>query len=486
MLKPALNLRIGQSLSMTPQLQQAIRLLQLSSLELQSEIQQIFETNPMLEKDEEGTSTEQDQPLNSAEENAAESTPEQEIDSHSDQIVDDLPVDSNWEDVYQASNIYSETPQEPARDVYENESGNGNSLQDHLQQQLDLINLSDIDRVIGITLIDEIDNDGYLTDSLENIYQGLLESFPELEIDEVLAVLHMIQHLDPIGTGARDLGECLDIQLQILPVDTPFRDQARTIVQHHIDALGTHNIRMLRRKLDVSESELQEIITLIQSLNPRPGAQISNNKPEYIIPEVSVVKRGNSWRVELNNETAPKLRINSTYASLVKRADNSTDNNYMRTQLQEARWFIKSLQSRNETLLRVATAIVEHQRKFLEYGPEAMKPLVLRDIAEQLELHESTVSRVTNNKYMHTPRGIFEFKYFFSSHVGTADGGVCSATAIRAMIKKLIEEENNAKPLSDSKIAHMLADKGINVARRTVAKYREALSIPPSNERKQL
>ena len=486
MLKPALNLRLGQSLSMTPQLQQAIRLLQLSSLELQSEIQQIFETNPMLEKDEEGTTSEQEQPLNGAEESTAESTLEQEIDSHNDQIVDDLPVDSNWEDVYQASNIYSEAPQESARDVYENESGNGNSLQDHLQLQLDLINLSDVDRVIGITLIDEIDNDGYLTDSLENIYQGLLESFPELEMDEVLAVLHMIQHLDPIGTGARDLGECLDIQLQILPVDTPFRDQARTIVQHHIDALGTRNIRMLRRKLDVSETDLQEIVALIQSLNPRPGAQISNNKPEYIIPEVSVVKRGNSWRVELNSETAPKLRINSTYANLVKRADNSNDNNYMRTQLQEARWFIKSLQSRNETLLRVATAIVEHQRKFLEYGPEAMKPLVLRDIAEQLELHESTVSRVTNNKYMHTPRGIFEFKYFFSSHVGTADGGVCSATAIRAMIKKLIEEENNNKPLSDSKIAQLLADKGINVARRTVAKYREALSIPPSNERKQL
>ena len=486
MLKPALNLRLGQSLSMTPQLQQAIRLLQLSSLELQSEIQQIFETNPMLEKDEEGTTSEQEQPLNGAEESTAESTLEQEIDSQNDQIVDDLPVDSNWEDVYQASNIYSEAPQEPARDVYENESGNGNSLQDHLQLQLDLINLSDIDRVIGITLIDEIDNDGYLTDSLENIYQGLLESFPELEMDEVLAILHMIQHLDPIGTGARDLGECLDIQLQILPVDTPFRDQARTIVQHHIDALGTRNIRMLRRKLDVSETDLQEIVALIQSLNPRPGAQISNNKPEYIIPEVSVVKRGNSWRVELNSETAPKLRINSTYANLVKRADNSNENNYMRTQLQEARWFIKSLQSRNETLLRVATAIVEHQRKFLEYGPEAMKPLVLRDIAEQLELHESTVSRVTNNKYMHTPRGIFEFKYFFSSHVGTADGGVCSATAIRAMIKKLIEEENNNKPLSDSKIAQLLADKGINVARRTVAKYREALSIPPSNERKQL
>ncbi len=489
MLKPALNLRVGQSLSMTPQLQQAIRLLQLSSLELQGEIQQIFESNPMLEKEEENPTTEQEQPLNGADKSAqesSESTVEQEIDAQKEQISDDLPVDSDWEDVYQASSIYSETPHEPARDVYENESGAGNSLQDHLQGQLDLINLSDVDRVIGMTLIDEIDNDGYLTDSLENIYQNLLESFPELELDEVIAVLHLIQHLDPIGTGARDLGECLDIQLQTLPPETPFLAAARLTVQQYIDALGSRNIRLLRRKLDVSEAELHEIITLIQSLNPRPGAQISNSKPEYIIPDVSVVKRGNSWRVELNHETAPKLRINATYASLVKRADDSSDNNYMRTQLQEARWFIKSLQSRNETLLRVATAIVEHQRRFLEYGPEAMKPLVLRDIAEQLELHESTVSRVTNNKYMHTPRGIFEFKYFFSSHVGTADGGVCSATAIRAMIKKLIEEENTAKPLSDSKLATLLAEKGINVARRTVAKYREALAIPPSNERKQL
>ena len=489
MLKPALNLRVGQSLSMTPQLQQAIRLLQLSSLELQHEIQEIFESNPMLEKEEDNATTEQLTSLNGAEKSAQESpeaSMEQEIDANKEQISDELPVDSNWEDVYQASNIYSETPREPTRDIYENESGAGSSLQDHLQNQLDLINLSDVDRIIGLTLIDEIDNDGYLNDALENIYQSLLESLPELELDEVVAVLHLIQHLDPIGAGARDLGECLDIQLQHLPQNTPHLEAARLTVQQYIDALGSRNIRLLRRKLDVSEAELMEIIALIQSLNPRPGAQISDSKPEYIIPDVSVVKRGNSWRVELNHETAPKLRINATYASLVKRADDSSDNNYMRTQLQEARWFIKSLQSRNETLLRVATAIVEHQRKFLEYGPEAMKPLVLRDIAEQLELHESTVSRVTNNKYMHTPRGIFEFKYFFSSHVGTADGGVCSATAIRAMIKKLIQEENTTKPLSDSKLATMLADKGINVARRTVAKYREALAIPPSNERKQL
>ena len=485
MLKPALQLRVGQSLSMTPQLQQAIKLLQLSSLELQQEIQQIFETNPMLEKEEESASDNSE----AREETVKESSdvaPEQDITADKEQLSDELPVDSNWEDIYQASNVYSETPSEPARDIYENESGVGKSLHDHLRQQIDLINLSDIDRIISITLVDEIDNDGYLTDSVENIYQGLLETFPELEIDEVMAVLHLIQHLDPIGTGSKDLAECLSIQLHCLSSETPHLENACNIVEHYIDALGGRNTKLIQRRMDLSDADLQSAIELIQSLNPRPGAQISNNNTEYIVPDVTVVKRGNTWRVELNSDTAPKLRINTTYADLIKRADNSNDNNYLRNQLQEARWFIKSLHSRNETLLRVATSIIEHQRKFLDYGPEAMKPLVLRDVAEELELHESTVSRVTTNKFMHTPRGIFEFKYFFSSHVGTSDGGVCSATAIRAMIKKLIEEENNAKPLSDSKLAKMLDEKGINVARRTVAKYREALSIPPSNERKQL
>ena len=492
MLKPSLQLRIGQSLSMTPQLQQAIKLLQLSSLELQEEIQQIFETNPMLEHDDEP-------PVNSAEaaqesarlsqQTAPDKQPiqaEQEISANKPQLSDELPVDSSWEDIYQASNIYSETPQEAARDIYENQSGAGHSLREHLLQQIELMRLSDVDRVISMALIDEINNHGYLTDSLENICRGLMETFPALELDEVVAVQHLIQHLDPIGTCAQDLRECLNVQLQSLPADTPYLTQALNIVENYIAALGSRNTKLIQRRMDLSEFELQQCIALIQSLNPRPGAQISANNTEYIIPDVAVTKRANAWRVELNSDSAPKLRINATYANLIKRADNSSDNNYMRTQLQEARWFIKSLHSRNETLLRVASAIVQRQKQFLDDGPEAMQPLVLRDIAEQLDLHESTVSRVTTNKYMHTPRGIFEFRYFFSSHVGTSDGGVCSATAIRAMIKKLIEEENSARPLSDSKITKLLDKKGINVARRTVAKYREALSIPPSNERKQL
>lgn len=485
MLKPSIQLRVGQSLSMTPQLQQAIKLLQLSSLELQQEIQQIFETNPMLEKEEDNAPDPQE-----AAEKAEEATPslqaEQDITNASEHISDDLPVDSNWDDIYQASNVYNEAPKEALPDVYENESNENNSLQEHLRQQIDLINLSDTDRIIGITLIDEIDNDGHLTDSIENIHQGLVETFPELELDEVDAVKHLIQHLDPIGTCTSNLSECLNVQLNVLAPETEFLESAKEIVKNYIDALGSRNTKLIQRRLDLTDDELRGTIELIQSLNPRPGAQIANNDTQYVIPDVTVYKRGNQWRVELNIDSAPKLRINETYADLIKRADNSTDNNYMKTQLQEARWFIKSLHSRNETLLRVATSIIEHQRKFLDYGPEAMKPLVLRDIAEELELHESTVSRVTTNKFMHTPRGIYEFKFFFSSHVGTSDGGVCSATAIRAMIKKLIEEESSAKPLSDSKIAKVLDEKGINVARRTVAKYREAMSIPPSNERKQL
>ena len=485
-MKPVLQLRVGQSLSMTPQLQQAIKLLQLSSLELQAEIQEIFETNPMLEKDEESTTPEEQETIVEADDPESTAIEDREVHAEQEQIADELPVDSNWEDVYQESTVYSETPQEPARDVYENESSESNSLTEHLREQFNLIHLSDTDRVIGITLIDEIDNDGYLTESIEDIYQSLIESFPELELDEVVAVQHLVQHLDPIGTCAQNLSECLSAQLQTLPAETPHLEAACKVASHFIDALGKRDTRLIQRRLDLSEEDLNEVILLIQSLNPKPGAQISSTKPEYVIPDVSVVKRNDRWQVELNHEVAPKLRINSTYADMVKRADNSDDNNYMRTQLQEARWFIKSLQSRNETLLRVAISIIEHQRKFLDYGPEAMKPLVLRDVAEELELHESTVSRVTTNKFMHTPRGIFEFKYFFSSHVGTSDGGVCSATAIRAMIKKLIEEENTAKPLSDSKIAQLLDDKGIKVARRTVAKYREAMSIPSSSDRKQL
>jgi RNA polymerase sigma-54 factor len=495
MLKPSIQLRIGQQLTMTPQLQQAIRLLQLSTLELQAEIQQNFESNPMLEtiEDEAEDAVVGQEAANGAD--TTEAMQEQAAGngedilhnslSDSQESSDELPVDSSWDDVYDTPNLYGGAPDEGSRDLFENQGGAQETLREHLLWQMRLTQMSDTDRAIAMAIIDAIDDDGYLTEPLEAIHANLAKDF-SLDLDEVEAVLHLVQRFDPVGCGARNLAESLSIQLQQLSPDTPWLAEAKQLVAEHLDLLAARNFKQLTRRMKLSESELHRVAELIQTLNPRPGSLISSRTPEYIVPDVSVYRYQGTWRVELNPDTAPRLRINPLYAGMVRRADNSADNTYMRNQLQEARWFIKSLQSRNETLLRVATAIVEHQRGFLDYGPEAMKPLVLRDIAEQLDMHESTISRVTTHKYMHTPRGICEFKYFFSSHVGTVDGGVCSATAIRAMIKQLITEENPSKPLSDSKIASLLVTKGINVARRTVAKYREAMLIPPSNERKRL
>ena len=299
-------------------------------------------------------------------------------------------------------------------------------------------------------------------------------------------MLHLVQRFDPVGVAAKSPSECMMIQLEQYDPETPCLAKAKVLVDKYLEHLASNDVALLKRRLQASDSELSEIIKLIQTTNPHPGHSISQNHAEYIVPDVYVSKQSGRWRVSVNPEHAPRLRVNDQYASLIKRSDTSDQNTYLKDHLQEARWFIKSLQSRNETLLRVATAIVERQHAFLEYGEEAMQPMVLRDIAEQLELHESTISRVTTHKYMHTPRGILEFKYFFSSHVGTADGGECSATAIRAIIKKFVAAEKPEKPLSDNKIATLLEQQGINVARRTVAKYREALNIPPSNERKRL
>ena len=337
-----------------------------------------------------------------------------------------------------------------------------------------------------MTIIDAIEPSGLLSLSIVEIHSGLAEQFENLELDEVEAVLHRIQQFDPPGIGGQDLSECLLIQLNQLTSCTPALTIAKTIVKKYISLLGSKDYKTILRKLRISEDELRQAIQLIQSMNPRPGDDIGSDETEYVVPDVFVNKKDEYWRVELNPDIAPKLRINTDYASLVKRADSSTDNTYLKNNLQEARWFLKSLQSRNETLLKVASAIVEKQKGFLELGEEAMKPLVLHDIAESVEMHESTISRVTTNKYMHTPQGIFELKYFFSSHVSTDGGGECSSTAIRAIVKKLIAAENTKKPLSDSKITALLAEQGIKVARRTIAKYREAMNIPPSNERKQL
>jgi len=501
-MKASLQLKMGQQLTMTPQLQQAIRLLQLSTLDLQLEIQNALDSNPLLDVDEE---FEGDSPADqSTQSEATDSTTSDELSSAqeaatddpiadtdwSENIPDDLPTDSDWDDTWQPSASTGTSDSMGSNSGgedfdFDSRNGTTDDLQDHLLWQLNLTPMSDNDRLIAINIIEGIDDDGYLKVDLDDILNSL-EPELEIEMDEVEAVMHRIQHFEPSGICCRNLQECLSIQLRQLPESTPWLPMAQKLIDNHIDLLGSKDYAALMRKLKVKEEELKTVIRGIQELNPRPGSQIAPQASEYVIPDVIVRQVKDDWRVELNPDIAPKLRINEQYASMVKRADSSPDNNFIKDHLQEARWFLKSIQSRNETLLKVATKIVEFQLDFFEQGDEAMKPLVLHDIAEAVGMHESTISRVTTQKYMHTPRGIFELKYFFSSHVSTTSGGECSSTAIRAMIKKLIAVESAKKPLSDSKIATILEEEGIKVARRTVAKYREAMQIPPSNERKRL
>ena len=493
-MKQSLSLKLGQQLTMTPQLQQAIRLLQLSTLDLQQEIQLAVESNPMLELEERdddygGAAADQQDGLDPELPAYEEPGELRALDDNWDApIPEDLPVDTQWDDIFQNGTLSSGQTGGDDWDLDQRNSAE-TSLQDHLRWQLNLCHLSDVDKMIGDAIVDSIGADGLLAVSVEDICDSLnsgAEDEELLEVDEIVAVLKRIQQFEPTGIGARDLAECLLLQLRQLPTDTPWLREAETLVTQHLAMLADRDFATLGRRLKLDEHELADVIHLIQSLNPRPGGDIGSPAAEYITPDVFVERRNNRWHVELNSDATPKLRINDTYASMIKRASNTADNIYLRDNLQEARWFLKSLQSRNETLLKVATRIVERQRGFLEYGPEAMKPLVLADIAEAVGMHESTISRVTNRKYMHTPRGIFELKYFFSSHVSTDSGGEVSSTAIRAIIKKLTADENPRKPLSDHKIAAILADQNIVVARRTVAKYRESLAIPPSNERKRL
>ncbi len=481
---------------MTPQLQQAIRLLQLSSVELQAEIQDALDSNMMLEMEdneaERGNGESSPEPNQQAKDNADDTSADNSMERET--IPDDLPVDSAWDDVYDSGTSYRKASSEAsAYDGFENQDTSEKTLADHLEWQLNLTPTSDTDKIIAMAIIDSLDDDGYLTDSLEDILSSVKDNetateddADDIEIEEVQAVLHMLQTMDPPGVCSRDIKECLSIQLRHCDPETPYLDEARMLVDNYLDMLAAHDYNQLMRKMKLDREKLTEVVNLIQSMNPRPGGSVCETRTEYVIPDVYVRKDKGVWKVELNTDAMPNLRINATYANMIKRADNSADNASLKSHLQEARWFIKSLRSRSETLLRVTTCIVERQRAFLEYGEEAMKPLVLHDVAEALGMHESTISRVTTRKYMHTPRGIFELKYFFSSHVSTNYGGAASSTAIRALIKKLISAETPSKPLSDSKIAAILEEQGINVARRTVAKYREAMSIPPSNERKRL
>lgn len=499
-MKPTLALKIGQQLSMTPQLQQAIRLLQLSTVDLQQEIQEILESNSMLEQQEPGEEFDDNNLL--AEETILVNPSSQEISfkdhdhdnentisaddrnqvSSNDVIPEELPVDTNWDDIYQSSLPASHNDAEEAD--FTTYTSEGETLQTHLLWQLNVAPLTDRDKTIAVNIIDCINEDGYLEESITDICEGLDASL-EVEADEVEMMLHYIQQFDPVGIGARDLKECLLLQLNSLFIEHPCYQGALELVTNWLDVLASKDYAKLMRLTRLKEEELRQVIGLVQCLNPKPGGQIESKEPEYIVPDVIVRKNNDHWVVELNQEAMPKLRVNAQYASYVQRANSSSDNQFLKNQLQEARWFIKSLQSRNETLMKVATQIIEHQRGFLEYGEEAMKPLILSEIAEVVGMHESTISRVTTQKYMYTPRGIYELKYFFSSHVNTSEGGECSSTAIRAMIKKLIAAEDPKKPLSDSKLTSLLEEQGVQVARRTVAKYREALGIGSSSERKQ-
>lgn len=498
-MRPSLQLRIGQQLTMTPQLQQAIKLLQLSTLDLQQEIQEALDSNPLLEVDENYQSKHEDTPDHleegfsasirekAATDGSEDSTPTSDEISTSDvmeknDIPEELSIDSTWDDNYSAT--LSSGGSSSLSEEYTYQGETIDSIQDHLRWQMELTPFTETDRTIAMAIIDGIDDTGYLTISAEDILESMGDE--EVELDEIEAVLKRINMFDPIGVGARSIQECLLIQLNQFDKSTPYLAETKKIITNYIDLLGNRDYRQLMRKARLKEPQLKEVMNLIQSLEPRPGDCISKGDDQYVIPDVSVEKKNGRWVVELNPDSAPRLSINKQYASMTKSMSSSDDSQFIRSNLQEAKWFIKSLESRNETLLKVSNCIVQRQQGFFEHGPEAMRPMVLNDIAEAVEMHESTISRVTTQKYMHTPRGIFELKYFFSSHVSTENGGECSSTAIRALIKKLVAAEIPSKPLSDSRMAEILADQGINVARRTIAKYRESLNIPPSNQRKSL
>lgn len=501
MLRQGLDIRIGQTLSMTPQLQQAIRLLQLSSIELQEEIQQALEENPLLQLAEDSGAnseerlsdsfTQSELPVSSLE-NPQESDQELnllgELDSSSSMdsdIPEDLNLDAAWDDVYDSSTGGSHQESDSDNQSFlENQASFSEDLQEHLLWQITMSQLSDIDKRIALTIVQSLDEAGYLCESIEDILASLVDELP-IELEDVASVLKYIQHLDPLGVAARNLRECLLIQLYRQPASA-IQKLAVSLVEKHLDLLEKRDYKEIQKRLKINQDTFEATITLLRTLQPKPGNAFSDTTTDYITPDVFVHKARNTWIVSLNQRVTPELQINQMYADLIGQVKTSTDSHYLKNNLQQARWLIRSLESRNTTILNVAKAIVERQSAFMQYGEQAMKPLILRDIAEELEMHESTISRVTTNKYMYTPRGIFEFKYFFSSQLDTDTGSSCSSTAIRAMIKQLIAKEDARSPLSDSGLTQLLKEQGINVARRTVTKYREAMSIPSSHERKGL
>ncbi len=480
-MKPTLQLKLSQHLTLTPQLQQSIRLLQLSTLELNAEVERLLQENPLLEKaDEDETPT--PPPEFSMEASTATPSTESSSDERDERTPGDFDLlanaggDGDWGSASGDDDEENFSPQQVAT----------SSLRDHLNAQLALCNLPLRDRQIVSALIDALDEDGYLQTSLDE----LVELFPAelgLEADELsdeLSIgLRRLQNMEPSGVGARDAAECLGLQLKSKPATTPFLAEAMRLVEQHLPLLAARDFGKLKRLLHIDDAGLRGVRALITSLNPRPGAEFSRTEANYVIPDVVVRKVRGKWTATLNDAAMPKLRLNRIYADILTRNRDSS-NQQLAAQLQEAKWLIRNVQQRFETILRVSQAIVDRQRHFFDHGDVAMRPMVLREIAEILNLHESTISRVTTQKYMLTARGTYELKYFFGSHVATDTGGAASATAIRALIKQLIAAEDRNTPLTDSRIADLLGDQGIVVARRTIAKYREALQIPPVNLRK--
>jgi RNA polymerase sigma-54 factor len=457
--KLSLDLKLGQQLTMTPQLQQAIRLLQLPVLELSNEIEQALVDNVMLEREEPV------EPAPEVEEQSVVAVSNDETSPWNEPSGSTARSD-NWSDDSRRPELADRSDE---------------TLRDHLLWQLEMEHFSPRELIIGQSIVDSINEDGYLTESLADIHQSLI-SEAEFTGREIEQTLTKVQTLDPAGIGARDLAECLGIQLHLLDERVPGRDTACCIAKSYLDLVADQEYSTLRRRLGISEEELDTALALVRACHPRPGSAIQSSTAEYITPDVFVRKQDDKWVVEANRSISPRLKVNQTYAELLRSSGEHAD---LRNQLQEARWLVRSLEIRHDTVLKVAMCIVKRQIEFLERGEEAMKPMVLRDVAEEIDMHESTISRVTSNKYMHTTRGIFEFKYFFSSQLAATDGSEQSSTAIRAKIRRLIGAENPQKPLSDSKIVTLLANEGIKIARRTVAKYREALKIAPSSERKQ-
>jgi len=480
-MKQALQLKLSQHLTLTPQLQQSIRLLQLSTIELNAEIEQMLADNPMLERDDEQSA---DAGSFGAEERV-------QTESIADAFAggpEGTPPDTDWGEREPGAPMpgaarSDDDEDSPSRQI----AAAGTTLRENLLQQVTLMRLSHRDRGLVSALIEALDHDGYLSMPLAEIYALLPEEF-EVEEGDLETALKLLQTCDPPGVAARNLTEALLLQLREFG-DEPALALARAIVTAHLVLLAARDFAQIKRLCKCGDSELKAARELILRLNPRPGAQFDSVDTRYVKPDVIVRRVKSAWKVAINPEAVPRLKINRMYADILSRErgrGGNGDGSGLVTQLQEAKWLLKNVLQRFETIERVAQAVVERQRHFFDHGEVAMRPLVLREIADELGLHESTISRVTTNKYMLTPRGLFELKYFFGSHVATDSGGACSSTAIRALIKQLVSAEEVKRPLSDSKIAEILGQQGIVVARRTIAKYRDALKIPPANLRKSL